>query len=68
MDHTKLPGSLRKFVRLEKARIRREILDSKDQKQLIEEMYQKIIQQTQKRIARPQESSAVKAEPAEAKK
>lgn len=36
-----MPKSLRKFIRQEKARIRREILDVKEQEKLIEELCQK---------------------------
>jgi len=38
----KLPKSLRKFIRKEKARIRREDLDTKEQEKLISELYQKL--------------------------
>jgi len=41
MTEKKLPGSTRKFIRREKARIRREILDIKKQEELINELYQK---------------------------
>ena len=41
----KLPKSLRKFIRREKARIRREVLDLKEQERLINELYQKILKQ-----------------------
>jgi hypothetical protein len=37
----KLPKSLRKYIRMEKARIRREVLDLKEQEKLINEIYQK---------------------------
>ena len=39
----KLPKSLRKFIRREKTRIRREVLDIKKQKELIAELYKKFI-------------------------
>lgn len=39
----KFPKSLRKFIRKEKARIRREVLDLKEQERLISELYQKIL-------------------------
>lgn len=39
----KLPKSIRKFIRKEKARIRREILDLKEQERLIQELYQKFL-------------------------
>jgi len=39
----KLPKSLRKFIRREKARIRREVLDLKEQEKLISELYQKFL-------------------------
>ncbi len=42
MERRKLSKSTRKFVRLEKARIRREVLDLKEQEKLINELYQKI--------------------------
>jgi len=41
----KLPRSIRKFIRLEKARIRRQILDFKQQEELISEIYNKISKQ-----------------------
>lgn len=42
MAKKKLPKSLRKYLRKEKARIRREIFDLKKQKEEIEKLYQKI--------------------------
>jgi len=41
----KIPKSLRKYIRKEKARIRREVLDFKEQEKLINELYQKILKQ-----------------------
>ena len=41
----KLPKSLRKYIRKEKARIRREVLDIKEQEELISELYQKFLKQ-----------------------
>ena len=41
----RLPKSLRKYIRLEKARIRREVSDLKGQEQYIQELYQKIFEQ-----------------------
>jgi len=40
-----MPKSLRKFIRLEKARIRREVLEIKEQERLISELYQKLLKQ-----------------------
>ena len=37
----KLPKSIRKFIRQEKARLRREIFDIEEQKRRIEELYKK---------------------------
>jgi len=37
-----LPKSLCKYIRKEKARIRREVLDIKEQEKQIQELYQKI--------------------------
>jgi len=41
----KMPKSLRKHIRQEKARIRREVLDVQDQKELINELYKKYFKQ-----------------------
>jgi len=38
-----LPKSIRKFIRKEKSRIRREFFDFKKQEQLISELYKRII-------------------------
>jgi hypothetical protein len=38
-----LPKSTKKFIRREKARIHQEIFDQKEQKKLIDELYQKVI-------------------------
>ena len=40
----KLPKSLRKYIRKEKARIRREVLDIKEQERLIQELYQEFFE------------------------
>jgi len=45
MGKKKIPKSLRKFIRKEKARIRREVLDLKEQKKKIQELYEKIKKQ-----------------------
>lgn len=37
-----MPNSMRKHIRLEKARIRRQFLDFKEQKRLIDELYKKL--------------------------
>ncbi len=42
MKKSKLPKSMRKYIRKEKARIRREVLDIKGQQKQIDELYQKI--------------------------
>jgi len=42
MGKKRMPKSLRKFIRKEKARIRREVLDMKEQEKLISELYEKI--------------------------
>lgn len=41
----KLPKSLRKFLRKEKARIRSQVLDPKEQEKLISQLYEKILKQ-----------------------
>jgi hypothetical protein len=45
----KLPKSVRKYIRKEKARIRKEILDLKEQERLIQELYQKFLKHENKR-------------------
>lgn len=40
MKGKRLPKSLRRFIRKEKARIRQEVLGSEEQKRLINEIYQ----------------------------
>lgn len=44
----RLPKSLRKHIRKEKARIRREILDIKKQEKLINELYKKFLKDDHK--------------------
>ena len=46
----KLPKSIRKYIRKEKARIRREVLDIKEQKRLINELYQKFLPKKIKKL------------------
>ena len=41
MPRKRLPKSQRIYIRREKARIRREVLDLKEQEKLIHELYQK---------------------------
>ncbi|MCX7779268.1 MAG: hypothetical protein N2259_03465 [Patescibacteria group bacterium] len=41
MKKKRLPKSWRKFIRREKARIRREVLDLTEQEKLINELYEK---------------------------
>ena len=40
----RIKKSVRKFIRLEKARIRRQFLDYKKQEELIKEMYNKLVE------------------------
>ena len=44
----RMPKSLRKHVRQEKARIRREVLTIKEQKKKIQELYQKLSPEAKK--------------------
>lgn len=48
MPKKKLPKSLRKHIRKEKSRIRREVLDIKKQKELLEELYKKFFTDKEK--------------------
>jgi len=44
----KLPKSVRKYIRKEKARIRREVLDIKEQEKLIDQLYEKFLKKNKK--------------------
>ena len=56
MPKLRLSKSARKFIRKEKARIRREILDLDGQKELISELYNKFLKKpTTKKPAKKQE-------------
>jgi len=46
-----LPNSIRKHIRLEKARIRRGVLDTKEQEHLIQEMHVKYFDQKSNQVA-----------------
>jgi len=48
MPKSRMPKSVRKFIRKEKARIRREVLDLEKQKEKINELYQKFIKRGNK--------------------
>jgi len=43
MSKKRMPKSIRKYIRKEKARIRREVLDLKEQEEMINKMYQNIL-------------------------
>lgn len=45
MAKKRMPKSVRKFIRKEKARIRREVLDIKEQEKLINQLYEKIFKE-----------------------
>jgi hypothetical protein len=65
MEKKKLPKSIRKFIRREKARIRREILGIKEQERLIQEIYQKIFKnQRQSAIAASSKQDTKDKQPA----
>ena len=42
-----MPNSIRKYIRREKARIRREALDIKKQEELISQLYQKLLKKNE---------------------
>lgn len=44
----RLPRSIRKYIRLEKARIRRQILDLNEKNKLISDLYSKIFEKLKK--------------------
>jgi endonuclease V-like protein UPF0215 family len=43
MKRKRLPKSIRKFIRLQKARVRREVLDLEEQERLIKELYERFL-------------------------
>jgi hypothetical protein len=45
MDKKRMSKSVRKYIRLEKARIRRQVLDIKKQGELISDLYKKLSKQ-----------------------
>ena len=47
MKRKKMPRSVRKFIRQEKARIRREVLDTKKQEELINQLYQRFLKKNE---------------------
>ncbi len=53
----KLPKSVRKYIRKEKARIRRQVLDLKEQERLINELYQKFLKKEKKSVLDNQEKN-----------
>lgn len=53
MGKKKMPKSIRKFIRKEKARIRREVLDIKKQEELITELYKRLSKKDENKISKP---------------
>ena len=49
----RIPKSVRKYIRQEKARIRREVLNVKEQEKLIKELYQKLFKSENKQNLQP---------------
>lgn len=45
-----MPKSIRKYIRKEKARIRREVLDLKEQEEMINKLYQNILNKPEDKI------------------
>jgi hypothetical protein len=45
MKRKRMPKSIRKFIRKEKARIRREVLDWKEQEKLINQLYERFLKE-----------------------
>ena len=55
MNTNKLSKSIRTFIRREKAQIRRDVADLKEQEELISELYLKVHRQVIVKSAAPQE-------------
>jgi len=56
------PKSIRKHIRFQKARIRRGVLDSKKQQELIQELYQRFAVNPEKKEERPRKITPKKKE------
>ncbi len=56
MIKKKLPKSLRKYIRREKARIRREVFDIEEQERLINELYKKLLPQASAKAEKKKET------------
>ena len=71
MEKIKLSKSLRKYVRLQKARIRREVLDLKEQREQIDKLYQQFLPIEKAAVEpkkdKPKEKKEAKAEKKEEK-
>ncbi|OGZ65077.1 MAG: hypothetical protein A2812_00735 [Candidatus Staskawiczbacteria bacterium RIFCSPHIGHO2_01_FULL_36_16] len=61
----KMPQSTKKFIRREKVRIRRQFLDSKKQKEMIDKLYSDILNKPE---AKKEEPKQVKESPKEKQK
>ena len=55
----KLPNSVRKYIRFEKARIRREVLNVKEQETLIDELYKRFAKNNEKLLLKKSEKREV---------
>ena len=64
MKRKRIPHSIRKFIRKEKARIRREILDIKEQGKQINELYEKFLKSSKTKNPKV-ENKKQKPKPAE---
>lgn len=56
MVKKKLPKSVRKYIRREKARIRREVFDIEEQERLINELYKKLLPQASAKVEKKKET------------
>lgn len=62
MTRSNLPKSLRKYIRLEKARIRREVSDFKKQQELIQKLYERIFDRYRKKTTEKEAVPAISKE------
>ncbi len=62
MRKKRMPKSTRKFIRREKARIRREFLDIKEQEDKIKQIYQKFPKTKNKELKKTKKKKAIKKE------
>ena len=61
----RLPSSIRKYIRKEKARFRREVADLPQRRKLVDELYQKFVRKEQPSVAKEEKKTLPVSQPEE---